>query len=121
MPLGNWAKDTFGLARNHSDRIAHFAFGLLLAYPVRELIVRFGGIRRGWSFWLPRFVILAASGLFEILESLVAETFAPGKGADWLGAQGDEWDAQNDMLSAFIGAGVMMAARGFTARKKAQR
>ena len=59
-----------------------------LAYPVRELIVRFGGIRRGWSFWLPPFVILAASGLFEILESLVAETFAPGKGADWLGAQG---------------------------------
>jgi putative membrane protein len=119
MPLGNWAKSAFGLARNHSDRIAHFAFGLLLAYPIRELIVRFGGIRRGWSFWLPPFVILAVSGLFEILESLVAETFAPGKGADWLGAQGDEWDAQNDMLSAFIGASVMMVAVALMARKKA--
>jgi len=55
-------------------------------------------------------VILAVSGLFEIIESIVAEIVAPGKGVDWLGGQGDEWDAQNDMLSALLGSLVMMAA-----------
>ena len=51
MPLGIWAKDFFHLSRNHYDRFAHGAFGFLLAYPIRELILRFSGIRRGtWSF-----------------------------------------------------------------------
>jgi putative membrane protein len=121
LPIGNWAKEVFGLSRNHADRIAHFAFGLLLSYPIRELVVRFGRIQQGWSFWLPPFVILAASGLFEILESMVAEIFAPGKGADWLGARGDEWDAQNDMLSAFIGAGLMMAVVALIPHKESER
>ena len=54
-------------------------------------------------------MILAASGFFEILEAMVAEFFAPGQGVAWLGGQGDEWDAQNDMLAALLGAVVMMA------------
>jgi len=45
MPLGIWAKDFFHLSRNHYDRFAHGAFGFLLAYPIRELILRFSGIR----------------------------------------------------------------------------
>jgi Predicted membrane protein len=43
MPLGLWAKDYFGLSRNHYDRFAHGAFGFLLAFPVRELLLRFSG------------------------------------------------------------------------------
>lgn len=93
MPIGIWAKDVFGFSRNHYDRVAHFAFGFLLVFPLRELLVRFSGIRGAWSYWLPAGVILAVSGLFEILESIVAEIVAPGKGVDWLGGQGDEWDA----------------------------
>lgn len=54
-------------------------------------------------------IILAVSGFFEIIESIVAEIVAPGKGVAWLGGQGDEWDAQNDMLAAGIGALLMMA------------
>lgn len=110
MPLGLWAKDLFHLSRNHYDRVAHGAFGFLLAFPVREILLRFSGIRRGWSFWLAPAVILAVSGVFEIVESAVAEIVAPGQGVDWLGGQGDEWDAQNDMLSALIGSLLMMAA-----------
>jgi len=63
----------------------------------------------GGTIRLPA-MILAVSGLFEIIESIVAEIVAPGKGVDWLGGQGDEWDAQNDMLSALLGSLVMMAA-----------
>jgi putative membrane protein len=110
MPTGLWAKDFLGFSRNHADRVAHFGFGFFLAFPVRELLLRFSGIRRGWSFWLPPAIILAISGFFEILESVVAEIVAPGKGGEWLGGQGDEWDAQNDMLSALLGSLTMMAA-----------
>lgn len=118
MPLGLWAKDYFGLSRNHYDRFAHGAFGFLLAFPVRELLLRFSGISRRWSFWLAPAIILAVSGFFEIVESVVAEIVAPGKGVEWLGGQGDEWDAQNDMLSAMLGSLVMMAAVALTNRKR---
>ena len=121
MPLGLWAKDFFGFSRNHFDRVAHFSFGFVLAFPVRELLLRFSGIRRGWSLWIAAGVILAVSGLFEILESIVAGIVAPGKGVDWLGGQGDEWDAQNDMLSAFVGALLMMGIMALSDRKGARK
>ena len=121
MPLGIWAKGFFGFTRNHYDRVAHFAFGFLLVFPVRELLLRFGRVHRTWSFWLAPAIILAVSGLFEILESIVAETIAPGKGVDWLGGQGDEWDAQNDMLSALAGSLIMMAILALIERKKVER
>ena len=118
MPIGLWAKDFFGFSRNHADRVAHFGFGFFLAFPVRELLLRVSGIHRVWSFWLPPAIILAVSGLFEILESIVAEIVAPGQGVQWLGGQGDEWDAQNDMLAALLGSLVMMAAVALTNRKR---
>lgn len=109
MPLGLWAKDAFHLSRNHYDRFAHGAFGFFLALPLRELLLRLSGVRRGaWSFWLPPAIILATSGFFEIVESVVAAIVAPGQGVNWLGGQGDQWDAQNDMLSAFVGSVLMM-------------
>jgi putative membrane protein len=108
MPLGLWARDYFHLSRNHYDRFAHCAFGFLLAFPIRELLLRFSRTNRTWCFWLSPAIILGVSGLFEIIESMVAEVVAPGKGVAWLGGQGDEWDAQNDMLSALIGSLLMM-------------
>ena len=118
MPIGLWAKDFFGFSRNHLDRVAHFGFGFFLAFPVRQLMLRFSGIRRVWSFWLPPAIILAISGLFEIVESVVAEIIAPGQGVKWLGGQGDAWDAQNDMLAALLGSLTMMAAVALTNRKR---
>ena len=118
MPLGLWAKDYFGLSRNHYDRVAHGAFGLLLSFPIRELLLRFGGIRGAWGYLFPPTLILAVSGIFEILESIVAESVAPGKGVNWLGGQGDVWDAQNDMLAAFVCAVIMMSIVALTHRKK---
>ena len=88
MPLGLWAKDYFGLSRNHYDRFAHGAFGFLLAFPMQELLLRFSGINRRWCFWMAPAIILAVSGVFEIVESIVAEIVAPGKGVAWLGGQG---------------------------------
>lgn len=121
MPLGIWAKNYFHLSRNHYDRFAHGAFGFLLAFPVRELLLRFSRLRRGWSLWLAVAVILAVSGLFEIIESIVAEIVAPGQGVNWLAGQGDEWDAQNDMRSAFVGALLMIAVVALIERKEPPR
>jgi putative membrane protein len=118
MPLGIWAKNYFHLSRNHYDRFAHGSFGFLLAFPVRELLLRFSGLRRGWSLWLAVAAILALSGLFEIIESIVAELVAPGQGVNWLAGQGDEWDMQNDMLSAFAGSLLMIAVLALIERKE---
>jgi len=107
-PVGDWMKTTLGLARNPYDRVIHCAFGLLLAYPVRELLIRTGDVR-GWAAnWLPIGLVVAASTCFEVIESAVAEMVSPGTGPAWLGAQGDEWDAQLDMAAALLGAVAAM-------------
>ena len=52
--------------------------------------------------------MLAQSGLFELIEAAVAQTVSQELGTAYLGAQGDEWDAQKDMMAALTDA-VMMA------------
>jgi len=118
VPFGFWLKDLFSLSRNPFDRIVHFAYGALLAYPVREALIRLVGVRGLWSYYLPASLILAQSGLFEIIESVVAAFVSPELGSAYLGTQGDEWDAQRDMASAFGGATLAMIvtftiSRGF--------
>lgn len=103
-PVGFWLKEMLGLQRNPYDRIIHFAFGLLMAYPVREILIRSGTISGGAANWLPVSLMLTASVCFEIIEAVVAELVSPGAGPAWLGAQGDEWDAQLDMAMALLGA-----------------
>ncbi len=104
VPLGFWMQDWWGFERNHFDRIAHFSFGLLLAYPLRELFLRRVNVRGFWAYYLPISGILALSGFFEIIESWVALLVRPELGEAYLGTQGDEWDAQKDMTVAVIGA-----------------
>lgn len=109
VPLGFWLKDVLGLSRNPFDRIVHFAYGAMLVYPMREWLMRLAGIRGIWSYYLPVSAILAQSGLFEVIEAIVATLVSPELGSTYLGTQGDEWDAQKDMASAFTGAVMTMA------------
>lgn len=74
MPLGNLLRDGFHLSRNHYDRVVHFTFGLLVGYPVRELLMRGGGLRGVWSYVVPAHVVMAWSGLYEVIEGMVAHT-----------------------------------------------
>ncbi len=69
---------------------------------------------------MPAAIILAISGCFEIIESVVAEIVAPGQGVAWLGGQGDEWDAQNDMVSALVGSLLMMGVVALLQRTEAR-
>ena len=108
VPLGFWMKAHWGLARNPFDRIVHFSFGLLLAYPVREVFMRVARTRGFWNYYLPLDVVLAASAVYEIIESITARLSAPELGDAFLGTQGDIWDAQKDMTAAAIGAVLTM-------------
>jgi putative membrane protein len=109
VPFGFWLQDLLNAGRNPFDRIVHFAYGLLLAYPIREILVRLAGVRGAWSFFLPVSATLAQSGLFELIEAVAATLVSPELGVTYLGTQGDEWDAQKDMAAALTGAIVMMA------------
>ena len=103
-PVGFLLQRLFDLPRNPYDRVVHFAFGLLLAYPVREIVLR--RLRAGpvAAFLIPFFSLLAMSGGYEIVESWVARLVSPELGTAWLGTQGDDWDAQKDMNLAMLGA-----------------
>lgn len=116
VPFGFWLKDLLNLSRNPFDRIVHFAFGALLVYPVRELLVRQAHVHGFWSYYLPASAVLAQSGLFEVIESVVAVIVSPELGSIYLGAQGDEWDAQKDMAAAFTGALLTLLMNYLVAR-----
>lgn len=109
-PLGFWIQTAFELERNHYDRIVHFLFGLLLVYPMREVILRRVQARGRWSYFLPLCVILAFSEFYEILEWATAEVVSPEAALAFLGTQGDVFDAQKDSALAGIGALLGLAA-----------
>lgn len=103
-PLGDWFRDTFGLSRNHYDRLGHFMQGFVPAILVREILLRRTPLRPGgWLFVLVTSVCLAFSAFFEFLEWWSA--LALGAAADaYLATQGDIWDTQWDMFCCLIGA-----------------
>jgi putative membrane protein len=109
VPFGYWLKETFDLRRNHFDRIVHLAFGLLLTYPVHEILTRTVRPRGPWPLLLAVAVIASLSGFFEIVEGIVALLVNPELGDAYLGTQGDVWDAQKDMALATGGAVIVAA------------
>lgn len=103
-PFGYWMKDVFGFQRNHYDRIVHFSFGFMLAYPMRDFFLNKMKFPN-WVCWLlPIEITLSFSCLYELIEWAVADVFFPEQGIAYLGTQGDIWDAQKDMFMAFTGA-----------------
>jgi putative membrane protein len=108
VPFGFWIQHTLGFARNPFDRIVHFSFGLLMAYPIREVFLRVANARGFWAYYLPLDVTLAFSAVYEIMEMIIATLVAPGTGDAWLGTQGDVWDPQKDMGLAALGALLCM-------------
>ncbi len=113
VPLGYWLQHLWGLSRNPFDRMAHFAYGALLVYPVRELLIRQAGLRGRWAYVLPVCIVLAQSGFFEVLEAIVAMIVSPELGSIYLGTQGDEWDAQRDMAAALTGSVLTMCVASY--------
>ncbi len=102
VPFG-WVTEFFGWERNHFDRLGHLAVGLY-AYPVAELATR-----RRWcgpvlASLLGLTCMMSVAAGYEIIEWAFAEIVGGGAGIEFLGVQGDEWDAQKDMLCDTLGA-----------------
>jgi putative membrane protein len=100
--------ESLGFTRNHFDRLVHFAFGLLLVYPAREVFLRIAEAKGFWGYYLPFDVVMTFSLVYELLEWAIAAVFAPEVGQSYLGTQGDEWDAHKDMALAGLGALITM-------------
>ena len=121
VPYQRWSQNLLGLGfdglagfqRNHYDRLVHFSFGLLLAYPIREVFVRIAGVRGFWGYYLPLDLTMSFSMLYELIEWWVALVFAGEIGQAYLGTQGDVWDAHKDMALATTGAVISMSIVSF--------
>ncbi|MCA8964065.1 MAG: DUF2238 domain-containing protein [Planctomycetes bacterium] len=105
VPFPKALMDLLGLERNPVDRIGHFFQGFVPAILLREWLIRRRGIpARQTLFWLVTGCCLAFSASYELLEMAVVLVFYPDAGPEWLGMQGDPWDAQWDMTMALCGA-----------------
>jgi putative membrane protein len=107
---GTTLREQFGIDRNHYDRLVHFAFGLLLTWPMREVLVQTSPVRGRWSYLLPVALSMAASMAYEVAEWLaVALVLGDARGPALLGLQGDMWDSQKDMALGALGAMLAMS------------
>jgi putative membrane protein len=117
VPYDRWSQSLFGkglnemlgLKRNQYDRLVHFLFGLLLAYPIREIFLRIAGVRGFWGYYLPLDVTMSFSLIYELIEWAAAAILGGDLGQAYLGTQGDEFDAQKDMALATLGGLISMA------------
>lgn len=108
VPFGFTLQDWLGAERNMYDRLVHFGFGFLLAYPVREVFMRLSQAKGFWAYYFPLELVAATSAMYEIIEWLTAIVVDPAAGLAFLGSQGDIWDAQKDMGLAILGAAIAM-------------
>jgi putative membrane protein len=116
VPYNDWFISMFGTnfnelvgwERNNFDRVVHFSYGLLLAYPIREIYFRIADAEGFWGYFLPLDITMSTSMLFELFEWLAAELFGGELGVAYLGTQGDIWDAHKDMGLASLGALIAM-------------
>lgn len=121
VPIGEWMRAIFHTTRNDYDRVVHFAFGLLLSYPGRELLIRKANVRGPWNLWLPLVLSLGFGAGYEILEAVVAVVASPDAGEAFLGLQGDPWDTHKDMFMGFAGSVVSMGITAVAIRVSRRR
>jgi putative membrane protein len=105
VPLFNWIKDYFDLNRNHYDRFGHLLKGLF-TIVIREILMRKTPLTIGWwLYFVTLSFSLAIGALYEIIEWLSTKIDVGGKATkEFLGMQGDIWDAQWDMSLTLVGS-----------------
>lgn len=113
VPVGFYVQELFGFARNHYDRLGHFAQGFVPALLFREWLIRTKVLSsKRWLFIVVSSLCLSFSAVYEFIEWFTA--LATGENATaFLGTQGDVWDTQWDMFLALIGS---VAAQVFLSR-----
>ena len=103
VPFG-WFDRVFGFQRNMFDRVGHFSVGFF-AFGILEYLLERRAMTRGLAILFAIFAIGFVAMSYELLEWLYAAYGGnAAAGANFLGSQGDVWDAQKDMLMDTLGA-----------------
>lgn len=104
----DWFSELIGAQRNHFDRVGHFAVGFY-AYAAAEWLLRRGHCRYWAANAFALCLIMAVAAGYEIVEWWYAVLEGGEAGIEFLGSQGDIWDAQKDMLADTLGALAALA------------
>ena len=99
----DFVTDLFGFERNHFDRMGHYSIGFY-AFPIAELLTRKQLAKPVVVYLFSLFAIMALAAAYEIIEWWYAVLAGGEAGIEFLGSQGDIWDAQTDMLCDTLGA-----------------
>jgi putative membrane protein len=114
----DWFNELFGFERNMYDRVAHFSVGFY-AYPLAEYLNVRKLVNAKWLVYLtPLLFIISVAAVYEMIEWWFAATYGGDAGAAFLGAQGDIWDAQKDMLMDTLGGVSVLILYYILGRKK---
>ena len=107
VPYNQWFSvdidSQFGFERNMYDRFVHFIYGVLLIFPLRDLLHRKFFLAAGMSAFVAFNIILSSSAFYELFEWFLAFSLSPEQAEAYNGQQGDMWDAQKDMALAGLG------------------
>ncbi len=106
--LGEWLQNKYNLWRNPYDRIVHFSFGFLMAYPFREILITKFKVKPLASWLYPIEIAFSLGTIFEMIEWGVAATTNSVTGDTYVATQGDVWDAHKDIALAALGAALCM-------------
>lgn len=108
VPYNDWfgfdVDGTYGFDRNMYDRFVHLMYGVLLFFPVKDLLHRRYHLKMGMAALMSFNIILSSSAFYELFEWFLAMTMSPEQAEAYNGQQGDMWDAQKDMALAGFGA-----------------
>ena len=105
VPLFTWFKDYFDLQRNNYDRFGHFLKGLMVIVIIEILLRKTVLMKSKTTNFIALCITLAIGALYEIIEWLSTKIGKEGKATkDFLGMQGDIWDAQWDMALLLVGS-----------------
>jgi uncharacterized membrane protein YjdF len=107
-----------GLQRNHYDRLVHLSYGVLMVYPLREVLRRLTPLRGAWLALLTLSLMLSTSALYELIEWIGGAYLGDDTGQAFVGAQNDPWDSQKDMALALFGAGLSLLMLAFYRRAR---
>ncbi|MCP5300502.1 MAG: DUF2238 domain-containing protein [Chromatiaceae bacterium] len=108
----DWFNSLLGSERNQFDRIGHFSVGFY-AFATTEWMLRRGHCRYVPANIFALLLIMAIAAGYEIVEWWYAVSEGGDAGIEFLGSQGDIWDAQKDMLADTLGAIVALVLFAF--------
>jgi putative membrane protein len=128
VPYDHWSSAWFGFSfdrasgvhRNHYDRLVHCSYGLLLVYPVREVLWRLTPLRGFWLFFVTLNIMLSTSAVYELVEWIGGAFLGNDTANAFVGAQNDPRDSQKDMAIAVAGAFVSLLLVSLRGRAQKQ-